>query len=690
MKKLIILIAFLTVVGLLLIPMTSCTVNKANDIVGFDKAMMDTTIRAQDDFYQYAVGSWIENNPIPDDQTRWGAFNILIEETNDQVKTIVDDALLKASEGNNSLVGKVGTFYKVGMDTTRIEELGISPLDEDINRINSISSKSDLIKEIAHMHKFSKEISTTHRLTTSPLFSFVATIDAKNSDSVIAGIIQSGLGLPDRDYYLKDDDRSKEIRAKYLDHIEKIFLLMENEDSKSSADRILKFETMLAKASNTKLEDRDPNLTYNKLTTEEILSRYKNFDWKLYFKEIEVGDPGVVDISQPKFIAEVDKMVNDVSLEDWKVYLTWNLVRSMSPYLGSDFVNERFEFTGKFLNGQKINRPRWKRVQATTSGALGEAIGQLYVEKYFPPEAKAKAMDIVNALKTSMAESINSLEWMTEETKKEALKKLNGFGVKVGYPDKWKDYRNLQVTSDSYIKNVVASNYFDHLDMLSQINQPVRDWEWGMTPQTVNAYYSPTQNEIVFPAAILQSPFFNMNVDEAINYGGMGYVIGHEITHGFDDRGRQYDADGNIRDWWTKEDNNKFKARAQKIIDQYSAFEPLDSLFINGELTQGENIADLGGLIVSFNAFKKTEQYKKGELIDELTPAQRFYLNSAQVWKGSIRDEALEVRIKTDSHSPAKFRVIGSLSNIPEFYKTFDVKEGDGMYRSPEERGKIW
>ncbi|MEN8193290.1 MAG: M13 family metallopeptidase [Bacteroidota bacterium] len=679
MKQLIILISLLAVIGLLLIPMTSCTVNKG-DKVGFDKAMMDTTVRPQDDFYKYAVGNWIKNNPIPDDQVRWGAFNILIEEVNDQVKTIVDDALVKADEGNNSLAGKVGTFYNVGMDTAKIEELGISPLNEELARINAIASKNDLIKEIAHMHKS----------TSNPLFFFYSTVDAKNSDSVITGIWQAGLGLPDRDYYVKKDERSIEIRVKYVEHVKNMFSLMGNENSKSSAETIMKLETRLAKASNTKLENRNPNATYNKLTTNEIFSKYKIFNWKLYLEEVEIGDPIVVDIGQPKFLTEVDRMINNVSLDDWKTYLTWNLVRSMSPYLSSDFVDERFDFMGKFMNGQKVNRPRWKRVQNATSGALGEAIGQLYVAKYFPPEAKAKALEIVEALKVSMGESIESVEWMTEETKKEALKKLAGFGVKIGYPDKWKDYSDLQVTSDSYVKNVIASNYFDHKETLSKINQPVRDWEWNMNPQRVNAYYSPTRNEIVFPAAILQSPFFNMNVDDAINYGGMGFVIGHEITHGFDDQGRQYDADGNIRDWWTKEDNDNFKARAQKIIDQFNKYEPLDSLFVNGELTQGENIADLGGLIVSYNAFKKTEQYKKGELIDGLTPTERYYLNSAQVWKGSIRDEALEVRIKTDPHSPAKYRVIGPLSNIPEFYKTFDVKEGDGMYRSPEERVKIW
>ena len=431
MKKLIVIITFLAVLGFIFVPMTSCTMNNGEETMGFDKAMMDTTVRAQDDFYQYAVGNWIRNNPIPDDQTRWGAFNILIEETNDQVKTIIDAAVEKASEGNNSIAGKVGIFYKVGMDSVKIEELGISPLDEEVERINSIAGKNDLIKEIAHMHKFSS----------NPLFFFYATVDAKNSDSVIAGIYQSGLGLPDRDYYVKDDNRSKEIRVKYVEHVKNMFSLMGDKDSQSSANSIMKFETRLAKASNTKLENRNPNATYNKLTTDEIISIYKAYDWKLYLEQVEIGDPGVVNIHQPKFINEIDKMINDVSLDDWKTYLTWNLVRSMSPYLSSNFVNERFEFNGKFLNGQKVNRPRWKRVQNTTSGALGEAIGQLYVAKYFPPEAKAKAMEIVEALKRSMAESIKSLEWMTDATKKEALKKLTGFGVKIGYPDKCREYR---------------------------------------------------------------------------------------------------------------------------------------------------------------------------------------------------------------------------------------------------------
>lgn len=648
--------------------------------VGFDLSNIDSTVSPNDNFYQYAVGNWIKNNPVPDDQTRWGAFNVLIEETNDQVKTIIDNAVAKMDEGNESLAGKVGVFYSSGMDSAKIDQLGYTPIKEEIEKINSINNKENLVKHVAYMHKY----------IGSPLFTFFSTVDAKNSDSVITGIYQSGLGLPDRDYYFKKDSRSKEIRTKYVEHVKNMFDLINDKNSEISAKTIMEFETRLAKASNTKLENRNPEATYNKLSLKELNKQAKGFDWELYFNEVELGNPGVADVAQPKFIAEVGSMMNSVPLEEWKVYLTWNLLRSMSPYLSSDFVNERFNFTGKFLSGQKVDKPRWKRVQTTTSDALGEAIGQLYAEKYFPPEAKAKAMEIVEALKLSMRERIEQLEWMTDETKKQALIKLEAFGLKIGYPDKWTDYTDFKVTEDSYVQNILASNYFDHKETLSKINKPVQTWEWGINPQTVNAYYSPTRNEIVFPAAILQSPFFNLNVDDAINYGGMGYVIGHEITHGFDDQGRQFDSKGNIRDWWLKEDSDNFKERAQKIIDQFSAFEPLDSLFVNGELTQGENIADLGGLIVSFNAFKNTEQYKKGELIDGFTPAQRFYLNSAQVWKTNIRDEALEVQIKTDPHSPARYRVLGPLKNIPEFYEAFNVKEGDGMYRSPSERVKIW
>jgi putative endopeptidase len=672
---------FIGIFILFLTLLISCKqMEEKKKIVGFDLNNIDSSVSPQKDFYDYSVGKWCKNNPIPDDQTIWGAFTILSEQTNDQVKTIIDEAVKKSDDVNKSIAGKVGTFYKVGMDSAKIEELGISPLNDELDKIKTLSSKSDLIKQIAYMHKY----------LGNPLFYFYSIVDAKNSDSVIAGIWQGGLGLPDRDYYFRTDARSNEIRERYIDHISNMFKLAGFDKTNELANSVIKFETRLANSSNTRIENRNPNATYNKFTTSEILEKAKGFDWNLYFKDIEIGDPKFVDVGQPKFLAEAAKMINDESLDSWKTYLEWNLIRSFSPYLSSDFVNADFAFYGNFLNGQKVNKPRWKRVQAATSGALGEAIGQLYVEKYFPPEAKEKAKKIVESLKVSMSESIKSLDWMSDVTKKEALKKLEGFGIKIGYPDKWRDYTSLIVTPDSYIKNIIASNYFDHKETLSKINQPVRQWEWDMTPQTVNAYYNPTRNEIVFPAAILQFPFYNVDVDDAINYGAMGCVIGHEITHGFDDQGRQYDADGNIRDWWTKEDDTNFKILAQKIIDQFNAFEPIDSLHINGELTQGENIADLGGLTISYNAFKKTEQFKNDEKIDGFTPTQRFYLSWAQVWKNNIRKEALETRIKTDPHSPGKYRVIGPLSNIPDFYSAFNVKEGDEMYRKLDVRVKIW
>jgi len=648
---------------------------------GFETTNLDASIKPQEDFYHYANGEWLVQNPIPDDQSIWATFTILRELTNDQVQTLVLEASQnRGAEG--SMSQKVGDFYKAGLDSAKIDAEGIAPLKSELDRIERIQTKGDLIKEIAHMHKYSA----------SPLFFFFSTVDAKNSEMVIATIWQGGLGLPDRDYYLNNDTRSKEIRDKYVKHLDNMFMLLglNKLDAAEEADKVVDFETRLAKASNTRLENRNPNLTYNKLTVDDLKKNTPGLDWENYLSEIEADNPGSINIGQPKFLDEAAKMINDTPLEVWKCYLTWTLLRSNADYLSADFVNERFEFTGKFLNGSKVIQPRWKRVLNSTNGALGEVVGQLYVEKYFPPEAKEKAKTIVDNLTVSMEESITGLDWMSDETKVEALKKLKGFGVKIGYPDKWRDYSDLQISGNSYLQNIFNSNYFDHNESMSKINKPVRKWEWGMTPQTVNAYYSPTRNEIVFPAAILQFPFYDVEVDDAINYGAMGAVIGHEITHGFDDQGRQYDADGNIRDWWTVEDAEKFKARAQVMIDQYNEFQPLDSFFIDGALTLGENIGDIGGLTIAYNAFKKTEQYKNNKMIDGFSPAQRFFLSWAQVWRNNIREDALKLRLKTDVHSPGKYRVLGPLSNMPEFFSAFDVKDGEQMRRSEDKLVKIW
>jgi putative endopeptidase len=641
---------------------------------------LDTTYTPQEDFYHYAIGGWLKANPVPDDQSIWSGFNELRETTRKQVQSIIDDVSSNPGEDVNSIRYKVGTFYNVGMDTVKIESESWSPLQKEFERIDAITDKDDLIKEIAHMHVY----------TCSPLFYFTSSADAKNSEYEIAGIWQGGLGLPDRDYYVEEDDRSKEIREKYVEHLGKMFQLIGSdlELSTIEAERVMNFETRLAKASNTRTENRDVNATYNKLTTDEIKSKFSGFDWDLYLTETGVGDPKHIDISQPKFIEEVSKMVEEEPLDTWKSYLRWSLINAMAPYLSSDFVAQDFEFYGKFLEGRKQNEPRWKRVQGTTNRALGEAVGQLYVEKFFPPEAKERAMNIVENILASMGESIKNSEWMSEETKVEALKKLNGFGVKIGYPDKWQDYTDLVVKDDSYVQNIIRANYFDHQEMLKDINQPIKPWEWGMTPQTVNAYYSPVRNEIAFPAGILQFPFFDYRVDDAINYGAMGAVIGHEITHGFDDQGRQYDAEGNIRDWWTKEDAERFNERAQVLVEQFNNYVAINDMTINGEMTLGENIGDLGGLTISYNAFTKTEQYKNGEEIDGFTPAQRFFLSWAQVWKNNITDQELMRRLKVDVHSPGQWRVLGPLSNMPEFFEAFDVKPGDPMRN--EKLVKIW
>lgn len=649
----------------------SCSTSHEEEVDGFKLSNLDTTYTPQEDFYHYAIGGWLKDNPVPADQSIWSGFNELREVTRNQVQSIIDDVSQNPGDDVNSIRYKVGTFYNVGMDTVKIEKEGLTPLTKELERIDAISNKSDLITEIAHMHIY----------TASPLFFFTSSTDAKNSEYEIAGIWQGGLGLPDRDYYVENDDRSKEVRTKYVDHLQKIFQLLgsDMDISKDEADRVMSFETRLAKASNTRLENRDPNATYNKLTTDEIKSKFGGFDWDLYLSEIGADDPGSIDISQPKFVEEVSKMVNEESLKTWKAYLRWSLINAMAPYLSSDFVAQDFEFYGKVLEGRQTQEPRWKQVQGTTNRALGEAVGQLYVEKFFPPEAKERAMNTVNNVLASMKESIENLEWMTEQTKIEALKKLSSFGVKIGYPDKWQDYSKLEVKDDSYVQNIIRANYFDHQDMIEDINQPIKAWEWGMTPQTVNAYYSPTRNEIAFPAGILQFPFFDYRIDDAINYGAMGAVIGHEITHGFDDQGRQYDADGNIRDWWTEKDAEQFKERAQGLIDQYDNFIAINSMTINGAMTLGENIGDLGGLTISYNAFTKTDQYQKGEMIDGFTPAQRFFLGWAQIWKNNIRDEELMRRLKVDVHSPGQWRVLGPLSNMPEFWTAFDVKEGDAM-----------
>jgi len=649
---------------------------------GFDPKNIDPTVNPTQDFYDYAVGGWIKNNPIPDEYSRWGSFEILAEQNNKVLREILDAAANDKSASKGSNQQKIGDYYFSGMDTVQIEKEGYKPIVPILDAISNIKSKDDMFKELADIQL----------RVTRPLFVLYVGADERNSSMNIASISQGGLGLPDRDYYLNKDKRSTEIREKYIQLMTNMFKLVgENEtDASKDALKVMEIETKLATVSSTRVERRDPVKNYNKMTLDSLKSLAPAINWSIFFKALNISAPADIDVSQPKFIAGVSNLLKDMPVNDLKPYLRWHVIRASASYLSSPFVEESFNFGGKFMQGAKVMQPRWKRIMQATNGALGEILGQIYVDKTFPPEAKQRAKNIVYTLISSLRDRIINLDWMSEDTKKEALIKLDAITIKIGYPDKWKDYSKVEISRNSFFQNDMNASEFEVRDNLSKIGQPVDRTEWGMLPQTVNAYYNPTMNEIVFPAAILQPPFFNTNADDAINYGGMGVVIGHEITHGFDDQGRQYDAKGNIKDWWTEADAKKFEERGKAIINQFSALVAIDSLHCNGELTEGENIADLGGLKISFNALKSTDEFKKGEKIDGFTPTQRFFLSYAQVWENSIRDEALRMRIKTDPHSLGKFRVNCPLSNLPEFWEAFGVKPGDGMRMPDDKIVRIW
>jgi putative endopeptidase len=649
---------------------------------GLDLKNLNRSVSPAKDFFEFAVGGWRANNPIPEDQVRWGTFEQLQEKNNLIVKNILEKAATNKNWAKGSAEQKIGDFYATGMDSARIEKEGYKPIIPALKKIDAIQNKKEFFKQIAENH-----------LSETPvLFNFYVDVDAKKSSLMASYLGQGGVGLPDVEYYTKDEARSKEIREKYVKHVANMFKLIDvdPQTAEEYALVVMNIEKQLAATSNTRLENRDPVKTYNKMTIDNLKKISGEFDWSSYFNNMGVGNLDVVIVNQPKFFTGMSQILNTISLEDWKVYLKWNLLRDAANVLSSPFVNERFDFTGKFLTGAKVMQPRWKRILRTTNGVMGELLGQIYVKEVFPPEAKERAEKIVKSLLISMGESIKNNEWMSDVTKQQALHKLSTFGVKIGYPDKWKDYSKLEIARDGFVKNLERASIWDKQQELAKIGKPVDKTEWGMSPQTVNAYYEPTRNEIVFPAAILQPPFFNQNADDAVNYGAMGVVIGHEVSHGFDDQGRQFDADGNIKDWWTKVDADKFQTRAQKLVDEFNTFVAIDTFKVNGSLTLGENIGDLGGLSVSFNAFKNTDEYKKGEKIDDFTPTQRFFLGYAQVWAENIRPEALKLRLKTDVHSPARFRVMGPLMNLPEFFQAFDVKPGDPMRNPDDKIVKIW
>lgn len=675
---------FLAAAGLamLLITALSCK-PKTSTVPAIDVANMDTTMKPGNNFYLYANGAWLKNHPIPGEYSRYGAFEVLGEENYKQLQTIMDEASKDKNAQAGSVRQKIRDFYTTGLDTAKIEKEGFTPVKAGLAKIDALKTNEDI----------QKMVTESHALGSYPLFYFTGAPDEKNSNMVIAQLYQGGLGLPDRDYYLGDDARSTEIRAEYLKHVAKMFELIGESATQAgeSAAIVMQIETGLAKVSSTRLELRDPVSNYNKTNLEGIQKMAPKFNWASYFKGIGLAKTDEINVGQPKFFAGMADLLNTIPADQWKTYLRWNVVNEAASYLSSDFEKQNFAFFGTVLSGKTEQKPRWKRVLSETSNSLGEAVGQLYVEKYFPPQAKERMISLVNNLKAALKERINGLTWMSDVTKKEAVAKLEKINVKVGYPDKWIDYSSMQVGTNSYYENMINATHFSVKREMSKIGKPVDRTEWGMTPQTVNAYYNPNMNEIVFPAGILQPPFFFLDGDDAVNFGAIGVVIGHEMSHGFDDQGRQYDKEGNLRDWWTAEDATNFGTQTKALVDHYDNFKVLNTLHVNGSLTLGENIADLGGVNIAYSALLKAMEGKDmNAKIDGYTSPQRFFLSYAQVWRNNIRDKELMRRLKEDVHSPGEARVNGIVYNIPAFYKAFAIKADDKMYIPDENVIKIW
>jgi len=648
-----------------------------------DPSNMDPSVKPADDFFLYANGGWIKRTEIPPEYSRWGSFNQLIEHNNDALHAIAEKAA-KAKSGDVD-GKKVGDYYASGMDEKTIEAMRTKPLQDELGKIDMLKDRQDVLKEIAHLHT----------IGVNAFFNFGSGQDDKDSTREIAQAVQGGLGMPDRDYYTKDDDASKKLRDAYVAHVTKMLTLLGESPEKADTDakKILALETSLAQASRTRVELRDPQRNYNKMTQTELQTLTPDWNWGDYFKEIGLTVPGDIDVHQPDFFKAVNTAFTSTSMDDWKTYLRWQLINSAAPALSSDFVNENFNFNETTLRGTEKIKPRWKRVIISEDGEIGEALGKLYVAEYFPPAAKARAMELINNLKEALADRIKTLEWMDEPTKKAALDKLAAFQVKIGYPEKWRDYSTLRIDRGPFVLNELRSENFEAKRELNKIGKPVDRTEWGMTPPTVNAYYNPKMNEIVFPAGILQPPFFYANADDAVNYGGVGAVIGHEMTHGFDDQGRQYDKVGNLTDWWTPQSAEEFKKRSDAIVQQYNEYEPLPGLRVNGALTEGENIADVGGVKLAYAALQKAldkHPEERNKKIDGFTPEQRFFLSFAAIWRQKIRDEEQKLRLNTDPHSPAHYRVNGPLSDLPEFAKAFNVPDGAPMVRAADKRVNIW
>lgn len=650
---------------------------------GINQADMDTTVSPAEDFYKFANGGWLKRVEIPADQGRWSSFNELRENNNEILLEVLKKAESSGDYREGSDEMKAALYYQVGMDSLLAEEVGVIPLQPILKKIDAIQNKKDLRKVIAELRL--KGI--------SPFFGAYVTTDRKKSDQMAMHVSQGGLGMPNRDYYIKTDQKSEEIKEKYVDFIADMlgYIGYNKEQGQASAKKIMKLETELAEASMDNVERRDPVKTYNKYALATLDKETPGFKWSAFFDQIGAEPVDSVIVGQPAFLKKMDQVINRKDMNMLKDYLKWNVINDAAAYLNHEIVNRNFEFYGKVIQGTDEMRPRWKRVLNSTNSAVGFALGKLYVDEVFPPAAKDSAQEMVAYIKEAFANRIQQLPWMSEDTKAKAMEKLSKFNVKIGYPEQWETYEELEIGRSSYVENNFNANIYAVKDNLNKLGKPVDRDEWFMTPQTVNAYYSSTFNEIVFPAGILQPPFYNFKADAAVNFGGIGAVIGHEISHGFDDNGSRFDGDGNMKNWWTEEDNQKFEARTSQLAEQYGAYEPLDSVFVNGKFTLGENIGDLGGVAAAYDGLKLylNDKGNPGE-IQGFTPEQRFFISWATIWRTKYKDEALRNQVMTDPHSPGMYRATGPLINIDGFYEAFNIQPGDPMYKADSERVRIW
>lgn len=647
---------------------------------GIDERNFNTQVSACRDFYEHANGKWLRRNPIPPEYSSWNVFMEIFERNNDIIKGILEDVSTRENVKDGSIEQKVGTLYNVGMDEEKIENVGLTPLEPLLYEIQNISSPQDVANMIMTLHKQGLKF----------VFDVYADPDFKKSSQIIAYMDQDGLGLPDRDYYTKNDADSRKLRAQYLQHLQIVFKLLNDSAATASkkAKAVLDLETKLANASQTKIERRDPKNRYNLVSLNEANGITSNFDWNKYAETVGLKAKKF-SMTPTSFFESMDKQIQETPAQDWQAYFQWHLIKNNSRYLPEKFETAHFNFYNKTVYGQKKMLPRWKRVKGTIDNYLGEALGKLYVEQQFPPKAKKAAMTMIKDLQAALKIRLKNLEWMQKETKKQALKKLATFDPKIGHPDKWENYKDLEITNDSYVANVLRAREFEFKDMLSDVGKAPDRNKWYMNAHDVNAYYNPLQNEIVFPAGILQPPFFDANIDKPVNYGAIGGVIGHEIMHGFDDEGSKFDAKGNYNNWWTEEDRKEFEKRVEILVKQYNQFSPLPGYRVNGKLTLGENIGDLGGLSLAYEALRDDFE-KNNEVIDGLTPEQRFFHAWAQGWRYKTTIQNRKIRLRTDPHSPGKFRVNGVVQNMPEFQEAFSCNDRDQMVLPKGKRAEIW